>query len=281
MTDQRTTLPIEYGAVKRTLQISVPSTFMRRAPDRQAACDTEVLFGEIFDVYREESGWAWGQLRPFFVSKGRSREAQTLVPGYIGWIQKQSLVPMGPPPSHRVTALQAPVFSKADIKSPVQTRVFLNTHLALTQVTDDFFALSPSTGFLHRAHLSSVAQDPKDDFVATVERHLGLPYVWGGISTIGLDCSGLVRSSLRASGRDAPRDADQQEAALGTKLPLDLEGLKRGDLVFWKGHVGLMRDPVTLLHANAFHMRVEAEPILSAVKRIEPSSGTITALKRL
>ena len=120
------------------------------------------------------------------------------------------------------------------------------------------------------------------DFVTAAEAHLGLPYVWGGISSDGLDCSGLVLSSLRAVGEDAPRDTDMMEAGLGQNLPIRQRGLKRGDLIFWKGHVGIMQSATRMVHANAFHMKVESENLREAAKRIEESGGgPITAIKRL
>ena len=111
---------------------------------------------------------------------------------------------------------------------------------------------------------------------------MGLPYVWGGISSDGLDCSGLVLSSLRAIGQDAPRDADMMEAGLGYDMPVRQRGLKRGDLIFWKGHVGIMQSATQIIHANAFHMSVESEPLREAVQRIAASGGgPMTAIKRL
>ena len=119
------------------------------------------------------------------------------------------------------------------------------------------------------------------DFVDIAKWHKGLPYVWGGVSSDGLDCSGLVQSSLRAVGRDAPRDADMQQGQLGRHLPIRQSGLKRGDLIFWKGHVGIMTSAVNMVHANAFHMCVETEPLREAIKRIQASGGDVTAIKRL
>jgi cell wall-associated NlpC family hydrolase len=128
-----------------------------------------------------------------------------------------------------------------------------------------------------RAHLAPVA----GDFVAQAERFLGAPYLWGGRSARGIDCSALVQLALLAAGREAPRDSDMQAALLGTELPARA-ALRRGDLVFWKGHVGIMRDRDTLIHANAHHMAVAAEPFGPAAARIAAAGGgPVTGRRRL
>ncbi len=121
------------------------------------------------------------------------------------------------------------------------------------------------------------------DFVTVAERFVGTPYVWGGRTRLGLDCSGLVQTAMHAAGLDCPRDSDMQQAELGTRVEVrsDLGGLQRGDLVFWKGHVGVMTDPIMLLHANAYHMAVTAEPLTAAVERIACSGPAIAAVKRI
>ena len=130
----------------------------------------------------------------------------------------------------------------------------------------------------HCVPVGTVESDP----AATAERLVGTPYLWGGRTSLGLDCSGLVQLCLAMAGIPSPRDADQQEAALGTALPQHLDGLVRGDLVFWRGHVGMMLDETRLIHANGHHMAVVVEPLAVAVERIaEKSYGAVTSLRRI
>jgi cell wall-associated NlpC family hydrolase len=137
----------------------------------------------------------------------------------------------------------------------------------------DYVNVGP--GFVHQRHL---APETQKDFVAITERFLGAPYVWGGKTAAGLDCSGLIQTALRAVGKAAPRDTDMMEKSLGEPVAA---ASRRGDLVFWKGHLGVMLDEVRLLHANAFHMMVAVEPLVEAMARIEKVAGTVTAIRRL
>jgi len=131
--------------------------------------------------------------------------------------------------------------------------------------------------YVHQRHLQPSVES---DFVSVAERFLGTPYVWGGKTAAGLDCSGLVQTALEAVGKSAPRDTDMMEKALGEQAALS-EGRRRGDLIFWKGHVGVMLDEGRLLHANAFHMAVAIEPLAEALARIQKAAGPVTSLKRL
>src|SRR5262249_35584923 len=121
--------------------------------------------------------------------------------------------------------------------------------------------------------------DPENDFVSVAERLIGAAYVWGGKTFAGIDCSGLIQTALQACNIECPRDTAEQESFLG--FPVADRPLQRGDLIFWNGHAGVMRDGRTLLHASAIQMEVVAEPLVSAIERIEPVSGPIVSMKRL
>jgi len=146
---------------------------------------------------------------------------------------------------------------------------------------EDRLAVTRSGAYVPALHLASL-DFVEPDFVAVAERFLGVPYLWGGKTALGLDCSGLVQVALTATGRICPRDSDMQEQALGALVPHAEEGaLQRGDLVFWKGHVAIVRDGATLIHANAFHMAVAIEPLGEAITRISEAGSEITSVRRI
>ena len=227
---------------------------------------SELLFGEEFTVYEpyeEVVEYVWGQA---------SNDH------YVGYVNKGAL---GPGPfdeaDKRVTALMTPVFSRPDIKAPIEDYLPLNAVLKQDNMVGDFANIREK-GFVHYRHLAPIGEFATD-FVSVAERFLGAPYVWGGKTIAGLDCSGLIQTALQAAGIAAPRDTDMMEKALG--LLVGRDELQRGDLIFWKGHMGVMLDASRLLHANAFHMEVFIENLDQAAARIEKIAGPITSIKRL
>ena len=272
--DSRSHIPKSKGPKLGRYTVSVPVAPLHRQQSRQSGLETQLLFGQQFDVYEKNKTWVWGQSRsPLRGSKQK---------GYVGFMRLKDLEEVQASPDYVVTALRAPLFSKADIKSPIKNFLPMGALLKKMKAAGKFVQLQTGE-FIHINHIRKRSVKPSVlDFVAIAQRHIGLPYIWGGVSSEGLDCSGLVQSSLRAIGRDAPRDADMQEAELGDYLPVKQSGLKRGDLVFWKGHVGIMISASNMIHANAFHMSVETEPLRIAAKRIlESGGGPIRAIKRL
>ena len=247
-------------------QVVVPIAPLRRAPDLDAPLDTEALYGEAVVVYEERGDWRWGQL---------ARD------GYVGYLPAAALGPASAP-THKIAALRSHAYPGPTVKRPPRFALSLGALVAVARF-DGEFAVAGDGLFLYAKHLAPIeAREP--DFVAVAERFLETPYLWGGRTSEGVDCSGLAQTALRAAGIAAPRDSDMQEAALGRPLPLDdaLARLRRGDLVFWKGHVGIMRDATTLLHANGFAMKVTSEPLAEARARIEKSEGgAITSIRRL
>ena len=251
----------------RLYEVAEPTAPLRRAPSPDAPLDTEALKGERVTVYETtEEGWAWGQL-----------EAD----GYVGFIPAGALRDPGPAPTHKVAALRTLVFPGPSVKLPPIEALPLGCRLAMTRVEAPF-AVTASGGYVPARHLAAL-DSAEGDFVAVAERFLGAPYLWGGKTSLGLDCSGLVQVALAACGMPCPRDSDMQEAALGKSLepPLDFSTLRRGDLMFWKGHVAIVRDAATLVHANAFHMAVAFEPIPEAIARARAAGGEVTSVHRL
>jgi len=233
---------------------------LRVLPRAQAAQDSELLFGETFTVYERKHGWAWGQA------------ANDLYVGYV----RQDALGSAFIAQARVSALMAPVFCAADLKTPVRDLLPLNAVVPIEAREGDYVKIAEN-GYVHQRHLQPSAES---DFVSVAERFVGTPYVWGGKTAAGLDCSGLVQTALSAVGKTAPRDTDMIEKALGVPAGLS-EGRRRGDLIFWKGHVGVMLDEARLLHANAFHMAVAIEPLVEALSRIQKAAGPVTSVKRL
>ena len=252
------------GAARRVV---APATPLRPHPSPEVAIDTEALMGERVTVFDEHEGFAWGQLD---------------ADGYVGYLSSEALGDPEPPPTHRVAALRTFVYPGPNLKLPHRCHLSLGAAVAVIG-RDGEWACIGDTRFVFAAHLAPLdAHEP--DFVAVAERFLGTPYLWGGKTSLGLDCSGLVQLALAAAGIKAPRDTDLQEKALGRPVALapDLSGLARGDLIFWKGHMGVMLDASRLLHANGHHMAVAIEPLAEAEERIRLKSfGPIVAVKRL
>jgi len=242
-------------------QVTVPVTALRRAPAADAEQLDQVLFGEPFEVLEEANGWAFGQA---------SRD------GYVGYVEAADLSEPGPAPTHMVKALRTYGYSAPSIKTVPTGLYSMNTLLAVESREGRF--VKTAAGWFVEDHLAPVDQ-PADDFVAVAERFVGTPYFWGGRTSVGLDCSGLVQQALYAVGKPCPRDSDQQ-AALGT--PVEPGQLRRGDLVFWKGHVAIMINASDILHANGAAMAVTIEPLAVAIERTRAAgSGEPTAYRRL
>jgi cell wall-associated NlpC family hydrolase len=243
-----------------------PLAPLRRAPMHDALLETEALYGESVVVYEEHEGWAWAQLE---------RDS------YVGFMPSNALGPETAP-THRLAVLRSFVYPKPNIKAPPLMALSLDAQVRVAAIAGDFSALADG-GFLYAQHVAPLDQF-EPDFVAVAERFLEVPYLWGGRSSQGLDCSALVQNALAAAGRAAPRDTDMLEAALGAPIAFDhaLAGLARGDLVFWKGHVGIMRDGEVLVHASGWQMKVVAEPVAGVRDRFAAKgAGPITSIRRL
>jgi cell wall-associated NlpC family hydrolase len=248
-------------------EVVAPQAPLRLAPRPDAPLATEALRGERVLIYQSDTeGWSWGQLES---------------DRYVGWLPTEALCAPGAPATHRVAALRTLVFPGPSIRLPPLQALPLGATLAIARVQDRL-AVTPTGGHVPAAHLAPIGQH-EHDFVAVAERFVGVPYLWGGKTALGLDCSGLVQVALSASGMACPRDSDMQEAALGIPVDpgSDLSDLRRGDLIFWEGHVAIVRERGSLLHANAFHMAVAIEPIAEAVARIGDGGSKITTVRRI
>lgn len=250
----------------QTRQLVHSATPLRGQPEPRASWTSEVLFGELVTVYDEKDGWAWGQL---------------VRDGYVGYLRAGALSANVKPATHRVRALSTFLYPTADVKAPPWLPLSMTSLVSVAE-TGPAFAKLADGSFIPMRHIADLAWRTPD-FVAIAERFLGTPYLWGGKTRQGLDCSGLVQVAMQIAGLDCPRDSDMQQAELGRVVPVvaNFDGLERGDLVFWPGHVGIMTDAFLLLHANAHHMAVAVEPLKAAADRIARAGGRIAAIKRL
>jgi cell wall-associated NlpC family hydrolase len=246
-------------------RIAAPVTTIHRAPAEDSMQISQALFGEDVQVFERANDWAWIRSR---------------ADGYVGYVLDSALATLMPPITHRVTAHATHLYPKANLKTFPAVVLPLNALISVVDQNGDYMELATG-GFVFVDHVRPITENA-GDFVSVAERFVHTPYLWGGKTAAGLDCSGLVQVALQASGIAAPRDADMQEEELGTALLInDLDGMKRGDLVFWEGHVGIMHDNAHLLHANGHHMMTVIEPLRAAVDRIAAKGTPVRSVKRL
>ena len=254
----------EVGATRFTdgvlLRVAVPVADLRAAPGA-TRLERQILYGH--------------PVRQLEATDGFSRDETSR---YVGYVPPVDLAPWIEP-THRVAVRATLLFHAPDIKSPAPLAVSCGALLAVEEI-DGRFARTACGHFAIAAHLVP-ERTANPDLAATAETLLGTPYLWGGNSAAGIDCSGLVQLAAQAAWLPCPGDSDQQLAALGVKLPDGTEP-RRNDLMFWKGHVAIVSDVDTLIHANAYHMAVAFEPLEQALRRIdEQGDGPRLAHKRI
>ena len=250
-------------AAVRPRQCAVASAAVRAGPEADAELLDQLIFGEGFDVLEEADGWAWGQAR---------RD------GYVGWVSSAVLT-WPTAPTHAVKAVRAYAYAAPDFKSAPTGLYSLNA-LLTEQAREGRWVRAAGAGWIADTALREIGAGFEPDPVDVALRFLGAPYLWGGRESLGLDCSALVQQALYACGQACPRDTDMQEAELGT--PVDAAQLRRGDLVFWNGHVAWMLDRRRVLHANVHAMAVAVEPLHDVVDRMRAAGvGEPTSYRRL
>ena len=249
------------GTVK---QVRDPLVTVHGEPRSDATCVTQALFGEQVTVFDEHEGWAWAQLD---------------TDGYVGYLPADALTSEAYQPTHRVSVLSSYLYTGPTIKTQPAICIYLNSNVSVIANEGDFSRLQDGR-YVWTRHISPLSEF--DDDPATVaERYRHVPYLWGGKSQAGLDCSGLVQLAYHATGRECPRDSDMMQHSIGEPLLInDLSGLRRGDLIFWSGHVGMMLDNDRLIHANGYHMTTVIEPVAEAVSRIATLFGPVTQIRR-
>ncbi|MER8834042.1 NlpC/P60 family protein [Mesorhizobium sp. M0045] len=253
----------------RPARISASVADIRRAPRPDAGVDTQLLFGEDVLVFENVGGWAWIQAE---------RD------GYVGYVADTVLGGRDHAATHVVSVPRTFLYPGPDLRFPVSGELSMGSLVAVTgsaETRGTHYALLPSGQAVISGHLRPVAEFAPD-YVAVAESFLGTPYLWGGVSGFGIDCSGLVQLAMHMAGRQVLRDTDMQAATVGEPLDPgpDFAGLRRGDLVFWKGHVAIMTDPETMIHANGHTMLVSREGLREAVARIGYLYGGPTGFRR-
>ena len=249
-------------------QVSWPVAPLHAAPDAAARRVSELLFGEHFTVYEKRNGWAWGQ---------------AATDNYVGYAETGALDDKPLEPTHVVRARTTHVYPEPDLKTPPLMALSLGSPVTARGTLERGFVPLETGGWVFGRHLA-LGQDVEDDFAAVAKRLMGVPYLWGGRSSLGLDCSGFLQISLARAGISAPRDSDMQASSLGRNVsdPFAAGALQRGDLAFFPGHAGIMLDGTTLIHANAWDMAVSTHPLSHVVEKIgERHSQPLTAIRRL
>ncbi|THV24171.1 NlpC/P60 family protein [Peteryoungia ipomoeae] len=255
----------ERFVVPQPAMIAAPVVPLRPRPDLTAGIDTELLIGEAVGVLERKDGFAW---------------VKAASDGYVGYLPESALAP-SQQPTHVVCVPRTFVYSGADLKFPMRRALSMGSRLSIVGEIETrgmlYLLLSNGDAVIAR-HLRALSDAPLGDYVHVAARFIETPYLWGGKSAFGIDCSGLVQLSMAMVGEAAPRDSDMQAEKLG--IVIERDALRRGDLVFWKGHVAIMEDERTLLHANGHTMSVARETLEGAIERIGWLYGQPTGYRR-
>lgn len=249
-------------------EVIVPVADIRPRPDPDCSIDTQALLGEALTVFDISGEWAWVQLA---------------ADGYVGYVRQEAIRQGSTPATHVVAVPRSFVYPGPDLRFPHRMVLSMGSRVSIVGAAETRgtpYALLEDGSAMIASHLRPVGEFAAEDVVSVAARFLHTPYLWGGRSGFGIDCSGLVQMALAMTGKAAPRDSDQQASGLGAVIDPQSDGLLRGDLVFWKGHVGFLEDPDTLLHASGGTMTVTREPLQAAIDRIARLYGLPTVYRR-
>ena len=241
-----------------TRQVHRASLYLRQAPTPDSGIVSELLFGETVRVFEDKDGWSW---------------LQNETDDYVGYAQSDGLSADSHSPTHSVAALRTWVYPRADLKSPPRDLLSMNSPVSVDHADGPYSRLTGG-GWVWSAHLA-LKDSFETDHAAVALRFLGTPYLWGGRTSLGLDCSGLVQMALARCGKRVLRDSDMQEAASGAPVPFDgdFSVLRHGDQVIWPGHCGFWLDEARFVHANATDMMVSVGPLAEIARHIERVQG--------
>ncbi|MBX2856979.1 MAG: C40 family peptidase [Rhodobacteraceae bacterium] len=251
--------------------IATPCAPVLKAPPllgAPGARTATLLRGEVVRVFDQDAeGWAWAQA-------GRD--------GYVGYLKADCLAALGAPATHAAAFPWTPLYAEPGFRAATQTGAPMGALLTVDPsgaMEGGFMSLIGGL-WAYQSHLRAL-DNPAMDWVSAAERFEGAPYLWGGETLQGIDCSGLIQTALEAGGRACPRDSDMQMAELGE--PIDVDGpLRRGDIIGWRGHIGVMLDETVLLHATGAFMACVRESLEAARRRIEAQGdGPATGARRL
>ncbi|TPM01134.1 NlpC/P60 family protein [Mesorhizobium sp. B2-3-11] len=253
----------------RPARISVPVADIRKAPALDSGVNTQALFGDDVLVFENREGWAWIQAE---------RD------GYVGYVADAMLGERDHAPTHIISVPRTFLYPGPDLRFPISGQLSMGSTVTVTGAAETrgtHYALLPSGEALIAGHLQPIGE-VAGDYVSVAETFLGTPYLWGGVSGFGIDCSGLVQLAMRMAGREVLRDSDMQANSVGEPLQPgpDYTGLRRGDLVFWKGHVAIMTGAETMIHANGHTMLASREGLKEAIARIGYLYGAPTGFRR-
>lgn len=250
-------------------RVDAPVADLLDSPGPGAGLSTQVLGGSKVGVFDRTGGFAW---------------VQAADDGYVGYIAEDDLAPVDWTPTHRVVAPRTFVYPGPDLRFARSGMMSMGSGIEIAghaETRGTRYALLKTGKAVIEAHLCAI-DAVAGDYVSVAETLVGTPYLWGGVSGFGIDCSGLVQLSMRMAGRAVLRDTDMQAATIGRPLEpgADHAALRRGDLVFWKGHVAIVTGPDTIVHASGHTMLVSREGLREAIARIGYLYGGPTGFRR-